>query len=61
MIDPTSAFVGLFVGTCIGVFIGTLRAGKVIDRLKDENVKLDRDLRKLTTRGSDGRFIRLGK
>lgn len=61
MIDPLSAFVGLFVGTCIGVVIGTLRTGKVIDQLKYENERLSRDLSRLTTRGAGGRFIKTGK
>jgi hypothetical protein len=61
MIDPLSAFVGLFVGVCIGIFVGTIRMGKVIDQLKAENERLYREYSRVSTRGPGGRFIRTGK
>lgn len=61
MIDPVSAAIGLFVGICIGVIIGTLRTGNVIDELKAKNTQLERDLRRLTTRGPGGRFAKSDK
>lgn len=30
-------------------------------QLEEKNTQLERDLRRLTTRGPDGRFIRVGK
>lgn len=61
MIDPLSAALGLFVGICVGVVIGTIRTGAVIDELREKNAQLERNLRRLTTRGPGGRFVRVTK
>lgn len=61
MIDPLSAALGVFVGICVGVVIGTLRTGKVIDELREENAALVSRLRRLTTRGPGGKFVKVNK
>lgn len=61
MIDPLSAALGVFVGACIGVVFGTIRTGKVIDELREENTALVSRLRRLTTRGPGGRFAKPDK
>ena len=61
MIDPLSAAIGMFVGACIGIVAGTLRTGRVIDELREENAALVSRLRRLTTRGPGGRFAKPDK
>jgi hypothetical protein len=61
MVDPLSAFIGLFVGICIDVIIGVVRTGKVIDQLKAENERLYREYSRVSTRGPGGRFIKTVK
>ena len=61
MIDPLSAALGVFVGACVGVVFGTIRTGKVIDELREENAALVSRLRRLTTRGPGGKFVKVNK
>ena len=61
MIDIFSAALGFFVGASIGIMFGTLRTGKVIDELREENAALASRLRRLTTRGPGGKFVKVNK
>lgn len=61
MVDIFSAALGFFVGASIGIMFGTLRTGKVIDELREENAALASRLRRLTTRGPGGKFVKVNK
>ena len=61
MIDIFSAALGFFVGASIGIVFGTIRTGKVIDELREENAALVSRLRRLTTRGPGGKFVKVNK
>ena len=61
MIDLFSAALGFFVGASIGIMFGTIRTGKVIDELREENAALASRLRRLTTRGPGGKFVKVNK
>lgn len=61
MIDIFSAALGFFVGASIGIMFGTIRTGKVIDELREENAALASRLRRLTTRGPGGKFVKVNK
>ena len=61
MIDLFSAALGFFVGASIGIVFGAIRTGKVIDELREENAALASRLRRLTTRGPGGKFVKINK
>lgn len=61
MVDLFSAALGFFVGASIGIVFGALRTGKVIDELREENAELVSRLRRLTTRGPGGKFVKVNK
>ena len=59
MIDPLGAFVGMFVGICIGFIIGRMMSLSIIEQLKYENERLDRDYRRVSTRDHNGKFTKV--